>query len=122
MRPMIDLFDSGVQIHGIAHITGGAFTKLRRINDKVNYRLVSMPEPPDIFKLIQAKGKIGFAEMYRTFNMGIGLCIIAPLRSAEAIISTFNRWEMRTFNVGFIEFPGTGQVSCEVLGRDIELR
>ena len=122
VRPIIDLFSSGVEIHGIAHITGGAFTKLQRINDMVNYRLVSMPEPPDIFKLIQAEGKIGFAEMYRTFNMGIGLCIIAPLHSAEAIISTFNRWGMRTFNVGFIELPGTGQVSCEVLGHDIKLR
>jgi phosphoribosylformylglycinamidine cyclo-ligase len=122
VRPMIDLFGSGVEIHGIAHITGGAFTKLQRINDRVNYRLVSMPDPPEIFRLIQAEGKIGFAEMYRTFNMGIGLCIIAPLASAEAIVSTFNRWGMRTFKVGFIEKPGTGEVSCEVLGHDIKLR
>ena len=122
VRPMIDLFGSGVEIHGIAHITGGAFTKLQRINDRVNYRLVSMPDPPEIFKLIQAEGKIGFAEMYRTFNMGIGLCIIAPLASAEAIVSTFNRWGMRTLKVGFIEKPGTGEVSCEVLGHGIKLR
>jgi phosphoribosylformylglycinamidine cyclo-ligase len=122
VRPMIDLFGSGVEVHGIAHITGGSFTKLRRINDRVNYRLNSMPDPPEIFKLIQVKGKIGFAEMYRTFNMGIGLCIIAPLTSFEAIVSTFNKYRMRTSKVGFIEKPGTGEVSCEVRNKDTRLR
>lgn len=114
VRPMIDLFTSGVEVHGIAHITGGSFTKLRRINDRVNYRLDSMPDPPEVFKLIQVKGKIGFAEMYRTFNMGIGLCIIVPRDSTEAIVSTFDKYGMRTSKVGIIERPGTGEVSCEV--------
>lgn len=122
VRPMIDLFGSGVEVHGIAHITGGSFKKLRRINDNVNYRLDSMPDPPEIFKLIQVKGKIGFAEMYRTFNMGIGLCIIAPRASAEAIVSTFEKYRMRTSKVGTIEKPGTGEVSCEVRSKDIRLR
>jgi phosphoribosylformylglycinamidine cyclo-ligase len=122
VRPMIDLFGSGVEVHGIAHITGGSFTKLRRINDNVNYRLDSMPDPPEIFKLIQVKGKIGFAEMYRTFNMGIGLCVIAPRASAEAIVSTFEKYRMRTSRVGTIEKPGTGEVSCEVRDKDRRLR
>lgn len=117
VRPIIDLFRSGVEVHGIAHITGGSFTKLRRINDMVNYRLDSMPDPPEIFKVIQLKGKVRFAEMHRTFNMGIGLCIIAPSRSIEAIISSFDRYKMRTFKIGNIEKPGTGEVSCRVLNK-----
>ena len=100
VRPVIDLLGSGVEIHGIAHITGGSFTKLRRINNTINYRLSSLPDPQEIFKLIQVKGKIGLAEMYRTFNMGIGLCIIAPQASAEAIASTFDRYRMKTLKVG----------------------
>jgi phosphoribosylformylglycinamidine cyclo-ligase len=122
VRPMVDLFGSGVEIHGIAHITGGSFTKLRRINNKVNYRLDNMPDPPEIFKLIQVGGKIGFAEMYRTFNMGIGLCIIAPRSSAEAILSTFEKYRMRTSKVGIIEKPGTGEVSCKLRNKDTRLR
>jgi phosphoribosylformylglycinamidine cyclo-ligase len=114
VRPMVDLVSSGVEVHGIAHITGGSFTKLRRINDNVNYRLDNMPDPPEIFKLVQAKGKIGFAEMYRTFNMGIGLCVIAPRASAEAIVSKFEEFRMVTSKVGIIEKPGTGKVSCKV--------
>jgi phosphoribosylformylglycinamidine cyclo-ligase len=121
VRPIIDLFQSGAEVHGIAHITGGSFTKLRRINDRVNYRLHSMPDPPEIFKLIQVKGKIRFAEMYRTFNMGIGLCIIAPSLSLETIISTFDKYKMRTFKIGNIEKPGTGEVSCRALNKQTRL-
>jgi phosphoribosylformylglycinamidine cyclo-ligase len=122
VRPMVDLVKSGVEVHGIAHITGGSFTKLRRINDSVNYRLDNMPEPPEIFKLVQTKGKIGFAEMYRTFNMGIGLCVIAPRASAEAIISKFEKFRMVTSKVGIIEKPGTGKVSCKVDNKVTRLR
>jgi phosphoribosylformylglycinamidine cyclo-ligase len=114
VRPMIDLLSSGVEVHGIAHITGGSFTKLRRINEKVNYRLRSMPDPPEIFKLIQVQGKIGSAEMYRTFNMGIGMCIVAPRASIESITSAFEKYRMRALKVGIIEKPGSGEVSCEV--------
>ena len=121
VRPVIDLLGSGVEIHGIAHITGGSFTKLRRINNTINYRLSSLPDPQEIFKLIQVKGKIGLAEMYRTFNMGIGLCIIAPQASAEAIASTFDRYRMKTLKVGTIEKPGTGEVSCGVHNRHTRL-
>jgi phosphoribosylformylglycinamidine cyclo-ligase len=119
---MVDLVSSGVEVHGIAHITGGSFTKLRRINDNVNYRLDKMPEPPEIFKLVQAKGKIGFAEMYRTFNMGIGLCVIAPRASAEAIVSKFEKFRMVTSKVGIIEKPGTGKVSCTAGNKVTRLR
>jgi phosphoribosylformylglycinamidine cyclo-ligase len=122
VKPMMDLFNSGVEIHGIAHITGGSFTKLRRINDKVNYRLDSMPDPPEIFKLIQINGKIGFAEMYGTFNMGIGLCIIAPRASADLIVSKFEKYRMKTSKVGIIEKPGTGVVTYEAHNKDARLR
>ena len=121
VRPIIDLFRLGVEVHGIAHITGGSFTKLRRINDRVNYRLDSMPDPPEIFKLIKLKGKIRFAEMHRTFNMGIGLCIIAPPTSVEEIVSTFDKYKMKVSKIGVIEKPGTGEVSCGVLNKQTRL-
>lgn len=121
VRPIIDLFRLGVEVHGIAHITGGSFTKLRRINDRVNYRLNSIPDPPEIFKLIKLKGKIRFAEMHRTFNMGIGLCIIAPPPSVEEIVSTFDKYKMKASKIGVIEKPGTGEVSCGVLNEQTRL-
>ena len=66
----------GGEIHGLAHITGGAYMKLRRLT-KYGFKL-KMPPPQPIFKLIQKEGKLSDYEMYRTFNMGIGFCIVAP--------------------------------------------
>jgi phosphoribosylformylglycinamidine cyclo-ligase len=80
-----------------------------------------MPEPPEIFKLIQVEGKIGFAEMYRTFNMGIGMCIVAPRASIESITSAFEKYRMRALKVGIIEKPGSGEVSCEVQNKQTML-
>ena len=121
VKPVIDLLESGIAIHGIAHITGGSFTKLRRINNRVNYRLSSMPNPPDIFRLIQEQGKIEPAEMYRTFNMGFGMCMIVPRESVESIVSVFDKYRMRTMNIGNIEKPGAGEVSCKIHGKYISL-
>ena len=45
-------------VHGLAHITGGAFTKLIRLNSKRGYKIDNLPEPHPIFHLIQKYGQI----------------------------------------------------------------
>lgn len=103
-------------VHGIAHVTGGSFTKLPRLNGRVQYLLDSLPAPPGIFRQIQLDGHIDSKEMYRTFNMGVGLCLVAPKASSEAIVRTFRKHRMRCFPVGRIE-KGEGQVVAEIAGR-----
>ena len=75
------------EIHGLAHITGGAYSKLRRIGKRANvgFNLDTLPQPQNIFKSIQKKGQISDREMYRTFNMGIGFLIISPKRTLHYI-------------------------------------
>lgn len=73
------------RVHGLAHVTGGAFSKLTRLKEGVGFKLDSMPEPPPIFKLIQRLGRVTDREMYRTFNMGVGFCIVAPRDEAQRI-------------------------------------
>jgi phosphoribosylformylglycinamidine cyclo-ligase len=79
------LLRSNLEIHGLAHITGGAYSKLKRIGQraKVGFQLNNLPEPPWIFKTIQSKARVSEREMYRTFNMGIGFLVICPRRSAR---------------------------------------
>lgn len=89
-------------IHGIAHITGGAFTKLKRFEPyaKVGFCLDNMPESQPIFRLIQDAGRITDDEMYRTFNMGVGLCIMTPKECVEGVISSFESFDFKTYHVG----------------------
>ncbi len=78
------------KIKGIAHITGGAFyDKIARIlPDNVNVRInKNACRVPNIFKLIQLKGGIEDKEMYHTFNMGIGMVLIAEPKLTLAALS-----------------------------------
>ncbi len=67
-----------VEVHGLAHITGGGLLNLLRLNPSVGYVLDALPEPPAIFQLLAEVGRIPPEEMYSVFNMGIGFCAVVP--------------------------------------------
>ncbi|NVM53714.1 MAG: phosphoribosylformylglycinamidine cyclo-ligase [Candidatus Helarchaeota archaeon] len=92
-----------VEVHGLAHITGGAFSKLNRLSfGKIGFNLTTLPEPPQIFKTIQSITKISNYEMYRTFNMGIGFCIIADEANYSVIESICQKYKIKTYRIGEI--------------------
>jgi phosphoribosylformylglycinamidine cyclo-ligase len=76
-------------IHAIAHLTGGGFfDNIPRVlpsNAKVLIEKRSWTPAP-IFNLIQETGQITEAEMYRTFNMGIGMVLIVDRFAAQGIV------------------------------------
>jgi phosphoribosylformylglycinamidine cyclo-ligase len=75
-------------IHGLANITGGGFLNLCRIS-KFGFKLDNIPEPQMIFKKIQELGKVSEEEMYRTFNMGIGFCVVVPPKDGAEIVNKY---------------------------------
>jgi phosphoribosylformylglycinamidine cyclo-ligase len=80
---ILEMIDAS-EVHGIAHITGGAFSKINRLNKDVGYRITSLPKPAPIFEALYEK--VGdFTEMHRTFNMGIGMAIMIP-KDAEGTV------------------------------------
>jgi phosphoribosylformylglycinamidine cyclo-ligase len=103
-KPVIEILkQKHISVHGFAHITGGSFTKLARLNKKVRYNLDNLPKAYGIFKQIQIDGHIKTKEMYKTFNMGIGLCIILPKHSVDAVISIFKKHSMRCYQIGIVD-------------------
>jgi phosphoribosylformylglycinamidine cyclo-ligase len=87
-------------IHGLAHITGGSFTKLLRLQ-KTGFMLDNLPNPPPIFQIIENQG-IRKEEMYKTFNMGIGFCLISPKNEEERIGQIFKKYGFQTRQIGKI--------------------
>jgi phosphoribosylformylglycinamidine cyclo-ligase len=77
-------------IKGIAHITGGGFIgNIPRVLPQgvaANLHKDSWDIPP-IYKLIQEKGAIEESEMYRVFNMGIGMTIVCSPQQVAKIVS-----------------------------------
>lgn len=73
------------EVHGLAHITGGGFRKLKRLRKDVKYVIDSPLKPQEIFKFIQKLGNVDELEMYRTFNMGMGFLVIVPEDSVSCV-------------------------------------
>ena len=80
-----------VNVNGIAHITGGGLDNISRINDNFQY-VIDNPLPvPSVFDWLQEKGNIETKEMYRTFNMGMGMIIIIDRADAEKSVSILGK-------------------------------
>lgn len=83
------LLDSNL-IKGLAHITGGGLSdNVPRILPEGTSVIINRESWPvlPIFKLMQEIGHVSEAEMFRTFNMGVGMVVIAAQQDAEAVIS-----------------------------------
>ena len=66
-------------LFGIAHITGGAFLEkiIRIVPDSLGIDIsLDSWAVPKIFRLIEEEGSVPLKEMYRTFNMGIGMVLV----------------------------------------------
>lgn len=105
-KPVLEMLDADIDIHGIAHITGGGFIEnIPRVLPKdldAEITLNSWPILP-IFSLMQKIGKIEDEEMYRAFNMGIGLMLIIPREEKEKIKEVLkNHFDYKMFEIGKI--------------------
>ena len=80
-----------VNVNGIAHITGGGLDNISRVNDNFQY-VIDNPLPvPSVFDWLQEKGNIETKEMYRTFNMGMGMIIIVDKAEASKSVSILGK-------------------------------
>ncbi len=91
------------KIKGLAHITGGGILEnIPRIlpqDVSVEIKRGTWNELP-IFGVIQRLGNVTDEEMFRTFNMGIGMVIICAGSEKEEIISHVEEFDERCFEIG----------------------
>lgn len=102
VKPLLKIIKE-FEVRGIAHITGGGFPgniprilpegKRARI-ERGSWRI------PQIFNLIQEKGRVEEKEMFRTFNMGIGMALIVPGRGAGKILGRLKRLKEKAYLIG----------------------
>lgn len=88
VKTVLDLLKSGVEIKGMAHITGGGIAgNLNRILPK-NCDAKIMKDAwqvPHLFSFLQKQGNISEAEMFKTFNMGLGYMLVCSQQEVEKI-------------------------------------
>jgi phosphoribosylformylglycinamidine cyclo-ligase len=83
VREVLALLASGVEVRGLAHMSGGGLWNLVRTAAPVGYVIHTWPEVPPIFSLIQRLGPVPDAEAFSVFNMGIGFCVVVREDDAE---------------------------------------
>ena len=97
--PLIRDFD----LHGMVHITGGGFYENipRALPDGMGAEVDAAAwEMPAVFRLLQEWGNVDWAEMYRTFNMGIGMVLIASEEEAARIEAHLGAQHETVFRIG----------------------
>ena len=99
-------------INGMAHITGGGITEnLPRVfpsGVRAQVRRNTWSVPP-IFQAIARLGHVEREEMYRVFNMGIGLILVVPASAAQAVIARATALGDPAWQIGTI-VSSTGDV------------
>ncbi|MEK6982366.1 MAG: phosphoribosylformylglycinamidine cyclo-ligase [Candidatus Micrarchaeota archaeon] len=84
VKPVLDVVKQH-EIHGIAHITGGAFSKITRINKNVGFVFDNLPKPKGLFKELITKMETPL-DAYTTFNMGIGMVLAVPKSEEQNVL------------------------------------
>jgi len=106
------------EIHAMSHITSWGITNLDRVGRKwqIGFLLDNIPEPNPIFKFIQREGPVTTEEMYRTFNMGIGFCIICPSTEVDDIITIAEKHKTEAQVIGETIKDSESRVYLKQLG------
>lgn len=102
LKPLDGLLDSGM-IKGLAHITGGGLTdNIPRIlpqGTAVEIEKGSWPVLP-VFQLMQKIGNVSEPEMYRAFNMGVGMVIVTSQSDADAVKGRLRQLGEQVYEIG----------------------
>ncbi|MEW6613686.1 MAG: phosphoribosylformylglycinamidine cyclo-ligase, partial [Pseudomonadota bacterium] len=103
-KPLQTLLQS-VPVKAMAHITGGGLPENlpRVLPDGLAARIQTKAWPrPAIFDWLQAEGRIDDAEMYRTFNCGIGMALVVAAEQAEPALAVLQSAGETAFRLGEI--------------------
>jgi phosphoribosylformylglycinamidine cyclo-ligase len=113
--PAVAALLAAVDVHGLAHITGGGIPgNLGRIVPSDMGAVVHKEswEEPRIFGEIRGRGGIGEDEMARVFNLGIGMIAVVPEAGAHRALDVLRDHGVRALDIGEV-VAGGGPVRIE---------
>jgi phosphoribosylformylglycinamidine cyclo-ligase len=112
VAPVLAALRSGLEIHALSHITGGGLPEnLPRClskNQSAQINSNSWQVPP-VFNWLAKVGQVTQKEMFRTFNMGIGMVAVVEATAVESVLEFFQAREISAWAIGEV-VEGTGEV------------
>ncbi len=111
VKPVLSLLGR-FDIHGLSHITGGGLTEniIRVVPDGLGLHIDASAWPrPAVFDWLQREGGVSDAEMWRTFNCGIGFVVIAAVADAAAMAAELDAAGLPNWPVGEVVAAAGGE-------------
>ena len=111
VKSVLDLI-SKIDVHAIAHITGGGFWEnIPRVLPDNTQAIIdeSSWQWPAIFNWLQQAGNVSRHEMYRTFNCGVGLIIALPKQLVDQAIQLLNQHGEKAWLLGEIKTSSSAE-------------
>ncbi len=103
VKAVLELLRSdAVDVHGLAHITGGGLQNLDRLRDDVDYRVEDALPVPPVFGLVQRLGAVPDEEMRRVFNLGCGFVCVVPADRADDAVALLAAHHEGTRRIGTV--------------------
>jgi phosphoribosylformylglycinamidine cyclo-ligase len=103
VKPILELIRQNIKINYISNITGSGFKKIMRAKIPFTYEISLLPKKPEIFQFLQNKGNVSDKEAYQTWNMGIGMVVIAPKNQERKIINIIKNHKIKLYNLGKVK-------------------
>ncbi|MGR7164284.1 phosphoribosylformylglycinamidine cyclo-ligase [Klebsiella aerogenes] len=97
---------ANVDVHAIAHLTGGGFWEnIPRVLPYNTQAVIdeSSWQWPEVFNWLQTAGNVSSHEMYRTFNCGVGMLVALPAAEADKAIALLNEQGENAWKIGYIK-------------------
>jgi phosphoribosylformylglycinamidine cyclo-ligase len=102
VRAALELLRSEIPVHGLAHITGGGLTNLRRLNAGVGFAVDAPLRVPGIFALVERLGGVDAREMWDVFNMGCGFVAVVGAERADEAVALLAAHHPGTARIGTV--------------------
>ncbi|WP_407289868.1 phosphoribosylformylglycinamidine cyclo-ligase [Raoultella planticola] len=111
VKSVLDLI-ANVEVHAIAHLTGGGFWEnIPRVLPDNAQAVIdeSSWQWPEVFNWLQQAGNVSSHEMYRTFNCGVGMVIALPADVADSAIALLSEKGENAWKIGYIKASDSEQ-------------
>jgi phosphoribosylformylglycinamidine cyclo-ligase len=112
VKPVLAARQAGLEIHGMAHITGGGLPenlpRCLKHDQAIKIDVNSWVIPP-VFQWLAETGAVSSQSMYHTFNMGIGFVLLVPQDQATQTISYFQTQDIEAYKIGEV-IPGSREL------------
>jgi phosphoribosylformylglycinamidine cyclo-ligase len=101
VKEVVQMLTEGLTVKALIHITSDGFMNLARVKAPAGYVIDKLLESHPIFSIIQERGRVDDAEMFRVYNMGTGFCVVVGPKDADRVTEIVRAYSHQAAVIGY---------------------